>query len=482
MIALKPGAHVHLIGIAGTAMSALAGLLQGEGYRVTGSDAGIYPPISTLLAELAVPVFEGYNAANLEKRPDLVVIGNALSRGNVEVETVLDQKIPYASMPEALRELFLLDRETIVVAGTHGKTTTTSILACLFQSAGLEPGFLIGGVPLNFPRSFARGSGPHFILEGDEYDTAFFDKGPKFLHYRPDSVLLTSVEFDHADIYADLEAVKTAFRRLVNLVPRRGSIVAQAESETVSECVSRAFCPVETFGFMHGDWRAFDIQTNESGTVFRVEHRGERLGRLRMQLSGNHNVMNVLSAVAIASHYGIAWNAIARAMESFQGVRRRLEIVGEVGGVTVVDDFAHHPTAIRETLRAARARFPGRRLWALVEPRSNTLRRNVFEAELVEALSLADRVVMAEVFNKDKLLESERLNPENVLAALKRKGISAEPGGTADEMAQSLLPLFCAGDAVIVMSNGGFGGIHRKLLQGLDQLRSSGLLAERAAP
>ena len=295
-------------------------------------------------------------------------------------------------------------------------------------------------------------------------------------------MLLTSVEFHHADIYADIDAVKTAFRRLVNLVPRRGSIVAQGESATVSECVARAFCPVETFGFIHGDWRALDVSMSGSGTVFHVEHRGERIGRLAMQLSGDHNVMNVLSAVAIASRYGIAWNSIVRAIETFQGVRRRLEIVGEVDGVTVVDDFAHHPTAIRETLRAARSRFPGQRLWALIEPRSNTLRRNVFEAELVEALSNADHVVMAEVFNKDKLLEAERLNPENVLAGLSRKGIAAEPGGTADQIVESLLPRFRTGDAVIVMSNGGFGGIHRKLLQGLAQRRAGSTIAQRVVP
>ena len=263
MIAPQPGAHIHLIGIGGTAMSALAGLLQGRGYRVTGSDAGIYPPISTLLDDLEIPMFEGYSAANLKARPDLVVIGNALSRGNEEIEAVLDGKLPYASMPEALRELFLLDRETIVVAGTHGKTTVTSILSWIFESAGLRPGFLIGGVPLNFARSFSLGEGGrHFILEGDEYDTAFFDKGPKFLHYRPESVLLTSVEFDHADIYADLDAVKTAFKRLVNLVPRRGTIIAKAESESVHECVERAFCPVEAFGLQQGEWRASNIRTN----------------------------------------------------------------------------------------------------------------------------------------------------------------------------------------------------------------------------
>ncbi len=471
MIAPKPGAHIHLAGIAGTAMSALAGLLQEEGYRVTGSDTGIYPPISTVLDELGIPVYEGYSAEHLDPPPDLVVIGNALSRGNEEVEAVLDNKLPYASMPETLRELFLRDRETIVVAGTHGKTTTTSILAWIFhsafESASLSPGFLIGGVPLNFTRSFARGAGKYFILEGDEYDTAFFDKGPKFLHYRPDSVLLTSVEFDHADIYADLEAIETAFRRLVNLVPRRGWIGAQAESATVRGCVAKAFCPVETFGFDEGDWRARDIQCAAEITEFDVEHRRKRLGRLRMQLAGDHNAMNVLAAVALAAHHGIAWEEIRRAIETFRGVRRRMEISGEEGGVVVVDDFAHHPTAIRETLRAARARFPGRRLWALVEPRSNTLRRNVFEAELIEALAGADCVVMAEVYRGEKIAERERLNPEKVLEGLRQRGIAAEPGGTADKIVESLLTQLHSGDAVIVMSNGGFGGIHAKLLQAL---------------
>ena len=477
MIVPRPGAHIHLIGIAGTAMSALAGLLQEQGYRVTGSDAGIYPPISTLLAELRIPVTEGFREANVDPAPDLVVIGNALSRGNPEVEAVLDRKLPYASMPETLRELFLHDRETIVVAGTHGKTTVTSILAWIFESAGLEPGFLIGGVPLNFARSFARGAGRFFILEGDEYDTAFFDKGPKFLHYRPDAVLLTSVEFDHADIYADLEAVKTAFKRLVNLVPRRGWMVATAESAVVKECISRAFCGVETFGLQQGEWRASDIRCTEGRTEFAVEHLGQPVGRLLMQLAGEHNVMNVLSAIALAVRYGIAWEKIERAMESFQGVRRRLEVIGEECGVVVVDDFAHHPTAIRETLRAARVRFPGRRLWALVEPRSNTLRRNIFERELVEALALADVVVMAEVFNKDKIAEAERLEPVRVLDGLRARNVAASGGGSADEIVEAMLPRLQSGDAIIVMSNGGFGGIHTKLLAALARKVDAGVSA-----
>ena len=467
MIPPRPGAHIHLSGIGGTAMSALAGLLQEEGYRVTGSDAGIYPPVSTLLAGLGIPVFEGYSASHLDPSPALVVIGNALSRGNEEVEAVLDAKLPYASMPEALRELFLQDRETIVVAGTHGKTTVTSILAWIFQSAGLDPGFLIGGLPLNFTRSFHKGTGKHFILEGDEYDTAFFDKGPKFLHYRPDSVVLTSVEYDHADIYSDLGAVQTAFRRLVNLVPRRGLIVARAESETVRQCVAHSFCAVENFGFEEGEWRASGVRLHGEKTEFAVDFRGVELGRLRMELAGEHNVMNVLGAVAIARHYGIAWERIVRAIETFRGVRRRLEVVGKERDVVVVDDFAHHPTAIRETLRAARARFPGRRLWALVEPRSHTLRRNVFEAELVDALALADRVVMAEVYHREMIPEAERLNPEKVLESLTRRGIAAVAGGSASQIVEDILPRLQPGDVVLIMSNGGFGGIHQKLIEGL---------------
>ena len=495
MIPLQPGAHIHLSGIGGTAMSALAGLLQEEGYCVTGSDTEIYPPVSTLLADLGIPVFKGYKASNLvrtphdadprrssehltslhaalsedsvELSPDLVVIGNALSRGNEEVETVLDRKLAYASMPEALRELFLRGRETIVVAGTHGKTTVTSLLAWIFQSAGQDPGFLIGGVPSNFSRSFRKGAGQHFILEGDEYDTAFFDKGPKFLHYRPDSVILTSVEYDHADIYSDLNAVLTAFRRLVNLVPRRGCIVAWAESETVRQCLEHSYCAVETFGLEEGDWRASGIACSGDGTTFSVDYHGKLMGRLQTSLCGEHNVMNVLAAVAMSWRYGISWDAMERAVESFRGVRRRMEVVGEEGGVVVIDDFAHHPTAIRETLRAGRARFPSRRLWALLEPRSHTLRRNVLEAQLVEALALADGVVVADVYHKEKIPEPERLKLEQVLEGLLHRGILAEVGGSADQIVEAILPRLQSGDVVIIMSNGAFGGIHQKLLQAL---------------
>ena len=472
MKALAPGAHLHLVGIAGTAMGSLAGMLQRAGYRVTGSDAEIYPPISTQLAQLGIPVCEGYRAANLDvsgTMPDLVVIGNALSRGNEEVEAILDRKLPYASMPEVLWELFLEPRERIIVAGTHGKTTVTSMLSWIFYSAGLDPSFLIGGVPVNFPQSFALGTGKHFILEGDEYDTAFFDKGPKFLHYRPDAVLLTSIEFDHADIYKDLAAVQIAFERLVNLIPRRGVLIAAAQSATINQCISKAFCAVETYGFEEGDWQASDLHTSERATSFQVRRRGEVLGSVTLPQFGRHNVANALGAAAMAMHYGIEWPEIERSLGTFQGVRRRLEIVGEADGITVVDDFAHHPTAIRETLRAARARFAGRPIWAVLEPRSNTLRRNVFEDDLVDALSGADRVVLADVFRQDKIPAAERLDPTRVRDGLRAHHVPAVFSGSADDIVVLLQKELRPGDVVVAMSNGGFGAVHHKLLAALSR-------------
>jgi UDP-N-acetylmuramate: L-alanyl-gamma-D-glutamyl-meso-diaminopimelate ligase len=464
---LPAGARVHLVGVAGTAMGSLAGLLQSAGYRVTGSDAEVYPPISTLLAELKIPVREGYRESNLDPAPDLVVIGNALSRGNEEVEAVLDRKLPYASLPETLRELFLEGRERVVVAGTHGKTTVTSMLSWIFHDAGLSPGFLIGGLPCNFPQSFAFGSGPHFILEGDEYDTAFFDKGPKFLHYRPDSVILTSIEFDHADIYEDLAAVETAFQRLANLIPRRGCLIAAAESATVRRCAARAFCTLESYGIEQGDWQAGDISCTEQATAFRVLHAGETLGPITIPQFGRHNVANALAAAAMASHYGIGWDAIRHALARFRGVRRRMEVLGEMAGIVLVDDFAHHPTAIRETLNAARLRFPGRRLWAVLEPRSNTLRRSVFQQELADALAAADYVILAQVYRQDRIPPAERLDPAQVRDELHRRGTAAEIAPGADQIVDSLSGQWRQGDVVVVMSNGGFGGLHGKLLEAL---------------
>jgi UDP-N-acetylmuramate: L-alanyl-gamma-D-glutamyl-meso-diaminopimelate ligase len=466
---MQDSKHIHLIGICGTAMASLAGMLQLRGHRVTGSDTAAYPPMSDQLAALKIPVFEPYSEKNLEPRPDLVVVGNAISRGNVELEHVLDTRIPFCSMASILHDEFLLGRESLVVAGTHGKTTTTSMLAWIYEVASrgnpvFAPSFLIGGVAENFGTSFkVRATWP-FVLEGDEYDTAFFDKGPKFLHYFPDAVILTHVEFDHADIYTDLGAVKTAFKRLVNLVPRRGRIVAFDGSENVSECVAKAFCPVERYGFgVESHWRVSNLRHEGSATRWRLERSGVLFGEMTLPMAGEHNALNATAAAALAAGQGVPVEAIVKALGTFQSVKRRLEVRAVVGGVTIIDDFAHHPTAIRETLRALRESYPKRRLWAVLEPRSNTLRRNVFELDLVESLALADRVVLASVFKSESIPAAERLHPEHVVAALNMRGTPASLHADADAIVGVMAPQLADGDVVVILSNGGFGNIYEKL-------------------
>ncbi|HEX6905977.1 MAG TPA: UDP-N-acetylmuramate:L-alanyl-gamma-D-glutamyl-meso-diaminopimelate ligase, partial [Terriglobales bacterium] len=407
---MKSSRHIHLIGVCGTAMASLAGMLKQRGFKVTGSDAAAYPPMSDFLAGLGVPVAQPYAEANLQPHPDLVVVGNAISRGNVELEYLLDHRIPYCSLPQILHDEFLRGREVIVIAGTHGKTTTTSMLAWIFQSAGKRPAFLVGGIAENFGSSFALGDGGHFIIEGDEYDTAFFDKGPKFLHYFPDSVILTSVEFDHADIYKDLEAVKTAFKRLVNLVPRRGRIIAYEGNANVSECVSKALCPVERYGTNHAAWQIANLQLEPQHTHWSVLREGRHWTDFDFPLAGEYNVLNATAAAAMAVACGISEAQIAQALKTFKSVKRRLEVKAEVNGVTIIDDFAHHPTAIAETIKALRARYPGRRLWAILEPRSNTLRRNVLQNDLAQSLATADEIVVARVFRPEAIPESECLD------------------------------------------------------------------------
>jgi len=461
--------RIHLSGICGTAMASLAGLLQLQGHRITGSDKAAYPPMSDLLSGLGIPVMEPYSELNLEPRPDLVVIGNALSRGNPEVERVLDERIPFTSMAALLRDEFLRGRESLVVAGTHGKTTTTSMLAWIHQVAAapdpkIEPSFLIGGVAENFGSSFQLRPTRTFIVEGDEYDTAFFDKGPKFLHYFPDALILTHVEFDHADIYADLEAVKTAFKRLVNLVPRRGLIVAFDDSENVSECVEGALCCVERYGFSESaDWRITNLRHESGRTKWQVSRGGAPWAELEMQLAGEHNALNATAAAALAFNRGIAKEAIHAALRSFKSVKRRLEVRAEIGGITIIDDFAHHPTAIAATLKAVRGRYPGRRLWAVLEPRSNTLRRKVFQHELGQSLSNADEVVLADVFKSEAIPEDERLDPGAVIANLKARGKPARLLRHSDEIVETIAPDLRPGDVVTILSNGGFGGIYEKL-------------------
>src|SRR6185437_14750510 len=461
--------HIHLTGICGTAMASLAGLLQLEGHRISGSDKAAYPPMSDLLHALGIPILEPYSESNLDPKPDLVVIGNALSRGNPEVERVLDERIPFTSMAALVREEFLKGRESLVVAGTHGKTTTTSMLSWIYQvasheDASLEPSFLIGGVAENFGSSFQLRPTRTFIIEGDEYDTAFFDKGPKFLHYFPDALILTHVEFDHADIYADLDAVKVAFKRLVNLVPRRGLLVAFDGSPNVDECISKAFCRVERYGFKaESDWQIRNLRHADGKTAWEVWQHGELWSELAMQLAGEHNALNATAAAALASGQGISMEAIRAAMGSFKSVKRRLEVRDVIRGITIIDDFAHHPTAIRETLRALRSVYPESRIWAVLEPRSNTLRRKVLENDLIESLRLADRVMMAGVYQQQRIPDAERLHPEDVVDALNAVGTPAELHPDANEIVETLAPKLRSGDVVAILSNGGFDDIYEKL-------------------
>src|SRR5947209_6580937 len=455
-------------------MASLAGLLKQRGFKVTGSDAAAYPPMSDFLASINIPVAQPYAEANLKPRPDVVVVGNAISRGNPELEYVLDERIPFRSLPDVLYEHFLRIREPIVVAGTHGKTTTTSMLAWIFQSAGKDPSFLVGGIAENFGSSFALKQGKHFIIEGDEYDTAFFDKGPKFLHYFPQSIILTSVEFDHADIYKDLDAVKIAFKRLVNLVPRKGKIIAHDAGANVDECISRAFCPVERYGMKSGScWQITGIKYELERTSWSVLHEGRHWADFEFSLAGEYNVLNATAAAALAAHYGIEPQAITAALQIFKSVKRRLEVKAQVNGITIIDDFAHHPTAIAETLQALRTRYPQSRLWAIFEPRSNTLRRKVFEKELVQSLSIADQVIITTIYQPERIPEHERLTTQAVISGLTAGGKPARELKDADAIVETVAPELRSGDVVAILSNGGFGGIYEKLTRKLEQLRGS---------
>src|SRR5579863_3871235 len=463
--------HIHLIGICGTAMASLAGMLQQRGFRVTGSDAAAYPPMSDFLASLDIPLAQPFAVQNLQPQPDLVVVGNAISRGNVELEHVLDQRIPFCSLPQILHDEFLRGKEVLVVAGTHGKTTTTSMLSWIFHSAGLQPSFLIGGIAENFGSSFQLGQGKHFILEGDEYDTAFFDKGPKFLHYFPDAAILTSVEFDHADIYKDLDAVETAFKRLVNLIPRRGRIVTfdgmagdAAESPSLERSLSKAFCPVERYGAnARSQWRITDLKLEAGRTSWSVMHDGQPWVELQFPLAGEYNVWNATAAAALAAAYGISKEEIAAALKTFKSVKRRLEVKAQVNGITIIDDFAHHPTAIAGTLKALRSRYAGARLWAILEPRSNTLRRRVLQSDLARSLALADEVIVAGVFRSEAIPENERLELPALAEEIQRNGRPARLLADADAIIEAVAPEMRSGDVVAILSNGGFGGIYEKL-------------------
>ena len=465
--------HLHVIGIGGSAMAPLAGMLREHGFRVTGSDSGVYPPASTLLESLGISFHNTFDTAHLEPAPDLVVVGNIIARGNPELEEVLDRKIPYRSMPEILEEVFLPGRHSIVISGTHGKTTTTAMLAWIFQSAEKRPNFLVGGVAENFGKSYGLGGGQEFILEGDEYETAFWDRGPKFFHYHPDDLIITSLEYDHADIYADFETYELAFRRLVNLVPRNGRVVIWGDTSdsgpALRRAASKAFCPVETYGFSNENhWVATAVRTDGAATTFSLSNQGKPFGEFSLSAPGRHNVLNAMAAIAVAHGRGIGVDSLNRALASFRSVKRRMDVKGEINGILVVDDFAHHPTAVRATIEAARSRWPGRRLWAILEPRSNSMRRKVFQDSLPRALALADRVILGGVFRAQQLGDENRLNPESVAESVRGLGREARAfTAGADQIADYLSSEGRSGDLFLIMSNGSFDGLCEKLLKKL---------------
>jgi UDP-N-acetylmuramate: L-alanyl-gamma-D-glutamyl-meso-diaminopimelate ligase len=463
-----PVKRVHLVGVCGTGMGSLAGLLADAGYELRGSDEAVYPPMSTMLRDKGIRVLEGYKAEHLDDRPDLVIIGNIATRANPEAVAARERGIPFVSMPQAIGSLFLEGRHSIVVAGTHGKTTTAGIMAWVLTSAGRDPSFLVGGVLKNFGRSFGLGTGEDFVIEGDEYETSFFDKGPKFLHYRPQSAILTSVEYDHAEMFPDLRSVKEAFRRFVEIVPAGGLLVYCADEPNVREVVQGARAALVPYGCGRGaGFRGHVREAGPEGMEFEVSRDGTPFGVFRSPLTGLHNLRNMLGAIAVAHHRGIGAAAIGEGLKTFAGMKRRQDVRGVAAGVTVIDDFAHHPTAVRATLAATRDRYHGRRVWAVFEPRTNTTRRSVFQEDYARSFDDAERVVIAAVDHPERAPEGERFSVERLVADLKARGRDAEYVPTVAGIIALLAREARRDDVVLVMSNGAFGGLHDQLLAAL---------------
>jgi UDP-N-acetylmuramate: L-alanyl-gamma-D-glutamyl-meso-diaminopimelate ligase len=467
--------NYHLIGICGTAMASLAGMLQARGHHVTGSDENVYPPMSTMLESLGIQVLKGFKPENIAADVDCVIVGNAIPRGNPEVEETLRRKLFYRSQAETVKEQFIRGRHSLVVTGTHGKTTTTSIAAWVIDQCGLNPGFLIGGVAQNFGTSFRVTNSGYFIIEGDEYDTAYFDKGPKFMHYLPELGIVNNIEFDHADIYTDLDAVKLAFRRFANLVPGNGRLIAGWDNANVRAVIesfgNKLFTQLETFGFSsEARWQIRNADFTKTNSRFEVFCDNQKWETFQTPLLGEFNLLNCLAVIIAAHAWGASRAQIGEALASFKNVRRRAEIRGEASGVIVIDDFAHHPTAVRETLRALRTRYEGNRLIAVFEPRSWSSRLAVFQDDYAKAFETADYVVIASVFDSQKVSEKGRaLNTEQLIEAISQQGKPAVSLPGADEIVAHLTPQLLSGDVVAIMSNGGFGGIHDKILSSLSE-------------
>jgi UDP-N-acetylmuramate: L-alanyl-gamma-D-glutamyl-meso-diaminopimelate ligase len=461
--------RVHLIGVCGTAMATLAALLKSKGFDVRGSDHNVYPPMSDFLVQQGITLLQGYHREHVTAELDLVVVGNAISRGNPELEEVLDRKIRYCSLPEAVRDHFLWAARSVVIAGTHGKTTTTALTGWLLADGGADPSMLVGGIAENFDGSYRIGGGREFVIEGDEYDSAFFDKTAKFLKYLPDVAVVGNIEFDHADIYPDLSAIRLAFQRFVNLIPRRGLLLLGADNVEALALRTLAHCRVETFGLAEGsDWQAYDLVVTDTATSFGVRRAGMPAATFELPLLGAYNVRNALAAIAVGASVGLSTDTMAASLKRFKGVRRRMQHRGTVRGISVYDDFAHHPTAIGETLAGVRSAYPYRRIWAIFEPRSATSCRRVFQADFARALSAADKVILPAVF-RSSLPDAERLSTEELVADLKASGVDARFIPNTDDIVTTVSRESKDGDLVVIMSNGGFDDIHQKLLVRLEQ-------------
>lgn len=451
-------------------MASLAGMLAAQGHKVTGSDENVYPPMSLELKRLGIPVNEGYRAENLIERPDEVVVGNAISRGNKELEYALNEKLHYTSMAAVVKENFIRGHHSVVIAGTHGKTTTTSLMAWAMEKADCHPSFLIGGVAENFNASFRVAPSKYFVIEGDEYDTAYFDKGPKFMHYLPDTVVLNNIEFDHADIYRDLDMVKFAFSRLINLIPDKGHLLAGWDSAIVRELAPKAFCPVISFGTEEGaTWQASEIDFSGEMTRFKVTVSGKEFGVFETPLVGLFNVKNCLGVIAACEVIGLDSKAVKESLADFKSVKRRMQVRGIANGVTVIDDFAHHPTAVRETLLGAKQKYTGHRIIAIFEPRSYTAQIKQFQKDFTDGLMEADKIIIAGLFHPERYTSDTAICPDEMILAIKNSGREADFIPSPDEIVKHLAPQFQPGDIVVVMSNGSFGGIHEKLLNALNE-------------
>jgi UDP-N-acetylmuramate: L-alanyl-gamma-D-glutamyl-meso-diaminopimelate ligase len=461
---------VHLVAICGTGMGSLAGLLKEAGHEVTGSDRSFYPPMSERLQAWGIPTRQGFDPAHIDPKTDLVIVGNVCRRDNAEAQAALQRGLKVMSFPQALAEFFIGGKTSVVVAGTHGKTTTASLLSYVLVEAGIDPSFLVGGIPQNFGKSFHLGQGEVFVVEGDEYDAAFFDKRPKFIHYRPKIAIVTAVEFDHADIYPDMAAYRAAFRSLLALLPPDGTLVACADDPEVNALAAAAPCRVVRYGLDAGaDWTAAEIVPGEDAMRFVLLRNGVAVAPVTLPLAGRHNVTNTLGVLAAVDLLGVDVPKAAASLAAFAGIARRMQVRGVANGVTVIDDFAHHPTKVRETVRAARARYPRSRLVAVFEPRTNTSRRKFFQDTYPASFASADEVVVVPPYDIEKIPAAERFDSAALVKALQQNGQEARLCATADEVVRDLPSRLAKGSVVLVMSNGAFDNIHEKLLSALRQ-------------